>query len=274
MMGMPIPTLEYSEQEDNLWNKVYTKLRKGAREYGTKEMNKGIDMLEKDRVFTETKVPNLEEVNQYLQEKSNWRFKLAGGSIDQREFLNMLAFRTSTCTQYIRHHSDPYFTPEPDIVHDLCGHVPMLLNKEYCDFNQKIGMLSLGATDEQLQILAAVYWFTAEFGVCYEDGKRKFYGAGIASSVSEMENWLSKEGKDIPFDIRSNLPRDYEQETLKPEFFITESYKDVVQQFNGLDKLVNKSFQLSYDEKSNSYEVDRKIFVEEKTLPKGIQVSK
>ena len=149
----------------------------------------------------------------------------------------------------------------------------MLLNKEYCDFNQKIGMLSLGATEEQLQILAAVYWFTAEFGVCMENGERKFYGAGIASSVSEMQNWLDKKGKDLPFGIKDNLPRDYEQETLKPEFYFTDSYEDVIHQFEDLDELVQKSFKLSYDEKSNSYEADRKIYMEEKILAKKIQIS-
>merc|ERR1712032_1718498 len=123
------------------------------------------------------------------------------------------------------------------------------------------------------QILAAVYWFTAEFGVCMENGERKFYGAGIASSVMEMQNWLEQEGRDLPFDIKDNLPRDYEQETLKPEFYFTESYEDVIRQFEDLDGLVNKSFNLSYDEKTNSYEADRKIFMEEKILADKIQVS-
>lgn len=108
------------------------------------------------------------------------------GILSQREFLNCLAFRTFCCTQYIRHHTKPEYTPEPDILHEFMGHVPMFADPKVCDISQLIGQLSLGATDQQIAILGSIYWFTIEFGVCIEEGKNKFYGAGIASSYGEI----------------------------------------------------------------------------------------
>lgn len=101
-----------------------------------------------------------------MRSRTGWRLKPVGGLLTQREFLNGLAFKVFHSTQYIRHHEEPLYTPEPDIVHELMGHAPMFAHQEFADFSQEIGLASLGASEVELKRLAAIYWFTIEFGMC------------------------------------------------------------------------------------------------------------
>ena len=122
------------------------------------------------------------------------------GLVSAREFLGALSERVFCATQYIRHHSQPLYTPEPDIVHELMGHAPMLAIPEFADLSQKIGEASLAATDPQIEQLATLYWFTIEYGVLWQDGELRAYGAGLLSSFGELEHSLSGAVEIRPFD--------------------------------------------------------------------------
>ncbi len=119
-----------------------------------------------------------------------------GGLLSQREFLNGLAFKVFHSTQYIRHYSDPFYTPEPDVIHELMGHAPMFAEPDFADMSHAIGLASLGCSDEDLPKLARIYWHTVEFGQCLEKGERRVYGAGVLSSVQELK-WALSDGPEI-----------------------------------------------------------------------------
>ena len=263
-MKSPIPRIEYTSDEVKLWNQIYTKMRPLHEKFGCKEYIKAMKQLEKEGLFSPDRIPQLEDMNQYLKAKTNWRIKPVNGILSSREFLNCLAFRTFCCTQYIRHTTKPEYTPEPDIMHEFLGHVPNFADPKICDISQKIGILSLGASDSYIELLGAIYWFTIEFGVCREGKDIKFYGAGPGGSWGEILNMdrMMRESpeKFITLDIIDNPPpRKFVIQDVQPFYYVADSFDNFIDQLDEHSRISPTYFQLRYDNITNSYESDRAL---------------
>ena len=145
-----IPRVNYNSEEKELWKSIYEKLTPMIFENGEKSFVENFKCLERDFLFQPDEIPQLDEINKYLISKSNWRIKPVNGILSQRAYLNSLAFRTFCSTQYLRHHSKPFYTPEPDIFHEFFGHIPMFLNPKFCDISQKLGIYILNIKEFSL----------------------------------------------------------------------------------------------------------------------------
>lgn len=164
-------------------------------------------------------------MNRRLKKLSGFRLAPVEGLVETRGFLSWLSYRTMLSTQYIRHHSHPEYTPEPDIIHEAIGHIPMFTNRNFADFSQFIGHGARIATDEQLEELGRLYWFTVEFGLIEESGELKAYGAGLLSSFGELENAFTEKVERRPFDLREVISTSYEYSDMQPVLYVIPSYK-------------------------------------------------
>ena len=133
-----------------MWKYCYTHLKDMYTEGACKSAREALSHMEQHCGFAPDNISQLDDVSKFMQQQTGWRLRPIAGLLTKREFLNGLAFRTFNCTQYIRHGSDPLYTPEPDAVHELIGHIPMLVDPFFADFSQEIGLASLGASDETL----------------------------------------------------------------------------------------------------------------------------
>ena len=225
-----ITDVEYNEQEQNIWRIVANRLeeiqsRRASRIYLEAKKNLGI---------SNDRIPQLSEMNRRLKELSNFRLAPIEGLVETRGFLSWLSYRTMLSTQYIRHHSRPEYTPEPDIVHEAIGHIPMFTNRDFADFSQFIGHGARVASDEQLEELGRLYWFTVEFGLIEEEGELKAYGAGLLSSFGELENAFTGKVERRAFDLQEVINTSYEYAEMQPVLYVIPSYeylKDVTRAY-------------------------------------------
>lgn len=100
------------------------------------------------------------ELSDYLLSRTGFRIKPTHGVLSQREFLNALAFKHFCSTQYLRNVKNPDHSPEPDLIHEVIGHIPMFADPDVAEISHKIGLLSLGASDEEIVRLGTLYWWT------------------------------------------------------------------------------------------------------------------
>jgi phenylalanine-4-hydroxylase len=248
--GHPIPPVEYSDSEKQTWKTVYLKLRDLYATHACKAVNKYLPLFEANCGYNPSEPAQLQQVSDYLHDLTGWRLRPVMGLLTSREFLNAFAFRVFHATQYIRHPSQPMYTPEPDMCHDLIGHVPLFADPEFAEFSQEIGLASLGVSDKNITRLATLYWFTVEFGICKESNQLRAYGAGLLSSFGELEYCLGG-GKEkpeyIPFDPYVASETEYPITKYQPKYFVTESFETAKEQVRAFARSLDRPFTVRYN---------------------------
>ncbi|HEY8543673.1 MAG TPA: phenylalanine 4-monooxygenase [Acidimicrobiales bacterium] len=224
--GDPIPDVEYTPEEDEVWRVVSRELAAKHRRYACRAYLSGAANLH----LPSERVPQLREVDERVHALSGWHIEPVPGLVPTMVFYGALARRTFLSTQYIRHHSVPFYTPEPDVVHEIIGHANMLANPVLADLYEAAGHASLRASaqgDDALLAFSKVFWFTLEFGVLHEDGELKAYGAGLLSSYGEIDVFRNAEIR--PWNIEQMSTLDYDITQYQPILFAAASFDRMVE---------------------------------------------
>eukprot|EP01012_Entosiphon_sulcatum_P013023 TRINITY_DN1829_c1_g1_i1.p1 TRINITY_DN1829_c1_g1~~TRINITY_DN1829_c1_g1_i1.p1 ORF type:complete len:450 (-),score=91.72 TRINITY_DN1829_c1_g1_i1:311-1630(-) len=256
--GMVIPDIEYTPEEVQTWGNVYRRLMQLFPTHTCRQYQYNFPLLVENCGFSATNIPQLQAISNFLRQRTGFSIRPVAGLLGARDFLNALAFRVFFSTQYIRHHSKPFYTPEPDICHELMGHAPMFADEEFANFSQEIGLASLGASDEDIKKLATCYWFSVEFGLCRQEGQVRAYGAGLLSSFGELEYCLSEKKiydyvRQIrPFDPFEACTREYPITKYQPVYYVSESFSDAAAKMREYAKSLSRPFQVKYNPYTNS----------------------
>ncbi|KAF7729852.1 hypothetical protein EC973_003586 [Apophysomyces ossiformis] len=253
--GMIVPEIEYTAEENETWGKVFRQLTSMYPTHACREHQYVFPLLVQNCGYSDKQIPQLEHISRFLKDCTGFTVRPVMGLLSSRDFLNAFAFRVFYSTQYIRHSSKPFYTPEPDVCHELLGHVPLFADPDFADFSQEIGLASLGASDEDIEKLATIFWFTVEFGLCRQDGEIRAFGAGLLSSFGELEYCLSDKPELRPFEPAKTAIQKYPITEFQPVYFVAESFKDAQEKVREFAANMNRPFSVRYNALTQSIEV-------------------
>jgi phenylalanine-4-hydroxylase len=232
--GQPIPQVAYTDEENAIWRTVSTELHTKHEQYAVREFLEAKARLG----LPEDRVPQLDEVTARLKPLTGFEYHPAPGLVPLREFYGSLADRVFHSTQYVRHPSEPLYTPEPDVIHEVIGHGNMLASPRFAALKQAAGEAARRVeTDDALQLIADIFWFTMEFGVMREDGELRAYGAGILSSYGEIEEFRGMEIR--PLDLVEMGSIEYDITKYQPVLYCAESMGELEEVVGGFFSTVD-----------------------------------
>lgn len=217
--GDPVPLAPYAAEEHAVWSAVWDALQP------LHHARVATEILELQQFLPlgHARIPQLRELNTQLQAAAGFRMEPVAGLVTARTFMRYLGQRVFLSTQYIRHHSHPFYTPEPDVVHELIGHAATLVHPGIAEVNRLLGVAAEVANDREMARIGNVYWYTMEFGLVEQSGMPKAYGAGLLSSVGELAEFESRSTLH-PWDLSTIAATDFDPTTYQTELFVAPSF--------------------------------------------------
>ncbi len=214
----------YSAENHDTWRRLYAQRILSLREQASDVFLKGFDAFG----LPANKVPDITTVNDVLRSSTGWQSRPVPGYLPAKSFFACLAQRKFPTTITIRPPDELDYLPEPDIFHDVFGHVPLHADPTFADFLQTYGKAALHAGAEHEAALTRLFWFTVEFGLIHEDNRLKIYGSGLMSSVGES-NWaLHGDGARQPerraFDLDKICDTHFEIDDYQPLYYVLDSF--------------------------------------------------
>jgi phenylalanine-4-hydroxylase len=175
------------------------------------------------------RIPRFDDISERLLKRTGWQVVGVPGLIPEEAFFALLAARKFPVTDWIRKPAEFDYVVEPDIFHDLFGHVPLLFNPVFADYMQAYGAGGLKASRlDACELLARLYWYTVEFGLISTADGLRAYGAGILSSAGELRHSVtSPEPRRVAFDLQRIMRSRYRIDTYQATYFVIESFDEL-----------------------------------------------
>ena len=217
---------KYTPDEHAIWQSLYGRQIDVLAGRALPEFYSGISKLN----LNDGGIPNLEKLNEALHKLTGWTVVMVPHLVPDDVFFDHLANRRFPAGRFIRDRNQLDYLEEPDIFHDVFGHVPMLTQPVFADYMQAYGQGGLRALKTNcLKNLARLYWYTVEFGLMADDGEYKIYGAGMSSSRTESVFCVESDSPNrIHFDLERIMRTDYIIDDFQQVYFVIDSFDELL----------------------------------------------
>jgi phenylalanine-4-hydroxylase len=216
----------FTADEHDVWDLLFARQQEALAGRAVAGFARGLDLLRLSRPG----IPNLDELNERLFGRTGWSVVSVPGLVPDDVFFEHLRHRRFPAGNFIRKRSQLDYLEEPDVFHDVFGHVPLLADPEMADFMQLLGERGLEALGAgALHRLARLYWYTVEFGLARQQGQLRIYGAGILSSYGESRFSLESAAPErVPFDLERVLRSPYRNDEFQARYFVVDNFQDMI----------------------------------------------
>lgn len=216
------PAERYTAEDHRTWARLYDRQRALLQGRACRPFLDGLD----EAAIGASRIPDFRAMSEALAARTGWRVVAVPGLVPDEAFFALLAERLFPAGWWIRQPEQFDYIEEPDIFHDVFGHVPLLTNQAYADFIQAYGKAGLKARDAvELKQLARLYWYTVEFGLIATGEGLRIFGAGIASSPGETVFALdSTSPHRIALDQARVMRTDYRIDDYQESYFVIEAF--------------------------------------------------
>ena len=222
--GQPVPSIGYTEREHEVWAEVWRHLDPLHERYACRAYRDAGDRI----ALSRERIPQLIEVNATIHPLLGFRMTPVAGLVAAKSFLSQLGRDVFLSTQYMRHHSVPLYTPEPDVVHELVGHAATFTHEKFVRLNRAFGEAALRTDDDAtMERIGRLYWYTLEFGVVREGGQLKVFGAGLLSSFGELGRF-EKQEELHGWDVDEIASTPYDPTHYQEKLFVAPSFDAMV----------------------------------------------
>jgi phenylalanine-4-hydroxylase len=241
----------YSDANQETWRRLYARIRPRWEQYAHPRFLDGVHNL----ALNPDRIPRLEEINHFLQPLSNFTARAVSGYVPAYVFFDCLRQRAFPTTITIRDGAQLDYLPEPDIFHDVAGHVPMHTDRRFADVLVRFGEVARAAAqrsheagadrarvrqvESNIKALARFFWFTVEFGLMRDGGRIRAYGSGLLSSHGELAHCIESSAvQRFPFQLEWVVNQYFEIDHYQPLLFIVDSFEHLFAQIDALARLL------------------------------------
>ena len=226
----------YTPEQHGVWQALVQRRMTQLREHACAEYLDGLQLIG----LREDRLPRLAEVSRLLAPRTGWASTAVSGFLPADAFFEMLAARRFPTTTWLRSRESMDYTPEPDIFHDVFGHVPMHAHPVFADFLQHYGATCARVIEDKdaLERLGRLFWFTVEFGLIRQRGEIKVYGSGLISSHGECSRVLNGGCEVRDFELEAVMNQEMQTSEMQPVLFAVESFEQIYEAAKEAEKRI------------------------------------